>query len=250
MSRLVGIFAAALLALPAAARGEGKPTQAEWDALKEVYKQRAKLAKHKEAAKAAADLAAKYPDDKDTQIFCAMTAYYCAHRIKDDEEKKTTALTGVECARRVTDKSPKDYDGRYWGAMTTFKSREAEGIMAALNEAGKIKGFLEEMIKDEPDRYEAYMLLGAMYRDVPGVISWGDNAKAIWMLEKAATLAPTDPEVLLELAAAYDVAGRPEEARKTYRKCIDESKAPKDRSWETEDAKDYARKKLKELEDK
>lgn len=239
-----------LLVVPWRVRGEeGLAPKAEWDAVYAIYNQRAVLAKHVEAAAASAALAAKYPGDKKAQIFCAQTAYYCAHRIEKDSKRKRIALAGVECAKRVLKKNPTDYDGRFWALMTTFKSKSAEGIWAALKEANKVKKVLQEMIAEEPKRPEAYMMLGTLYRELPPLLTWGDAKKGVELLEEAARLAPHDPEILLELAAAYAKVGRKEEAKAAYRKCINDSKAPPDRSWETEDARAYAKKKLNELEE-
>jgi len=229
------------------ALAEDKVPTEEWTAFRKVYDARAALEQHKAAATKIADLADKYPGDREAQMFCARTAYYCAHRL-EGKEQKNVALRGYACAQRIVKTDPKDYDGRYMSAMTLFKSRVAEGIGAALKESKSVKAYLESMIKDEPKRYEAYMLLGALYRDLPGVISWGDVDKSVELLEKGAALAPLDPEILLELAQSYAKAGRKEDAKRTYRKCIDEGKGHKDLEWETQDAKDYAKKMLKELE--
>lgn len=233
------------LLLPAVALAQAVPA-AEWDALRKVHALRGDLAKHKEAAQKAQELAAKYPTDKDAAIFCAMTSYYAAHRLPA-KEKKTIALKGVECVKRILEKDKTDYEARYWWAMTMFKSKEAEGINAALKQAAEVKTFLEKMIKDKPQRGEGYMMLGVLYRDLPSVISWGDTKKALELLEKANQLLPKDPEVLLELAAAYAKVGRKDDARKAYNECINDSKAPKDKDWETQDAKAYAKKMLKDL---
>ncbi len=242
-----GIAVSLLLFLmfPAAALAQSAPA-AEWEALRKVYRERADLAKHKQAAQMAQELAAKYPADKEASVFCAMTSYYAAHRVPA-KEKKLIALKGVDCAKRILEKDKTDYEGRYWWAMTMFKSKEAEGINAALKQAAEVKGFLEKMIKDKPNRGEGYMMLGVLYRDLPGVISWGDTKKALELLEKANTLMPKDPEILLELAAAYAKVGRKADAKKTYEECITGSKAPKDKDWETEDARQYAKKMMKDL---
>ena len=248
MRVVTAFLLAMLIALPASA--DDKIPAAEWDGLMTVYKQRASLTKHQEAAKKSVELARKYPKDRDLQLFCAMTAYYCAHRLLDKEkEKKKVAVAGLECAQRVVDANDKDYDGRYWASMTSFKSKSADGIRAALKEATRIKAYLEQMKKDEPKRFEAYMMLGTLYRELPSFLTWGDPKKGVELLEEAKKLAPKDPEVLLELAAAYAKVKRKDEARTTYNKCINDSKAPKHRAWETQDAIDYAKKMLKELDD-
>jgi tetratricopeptide (TPR) repeat protein len=250
MTRILWVFAVvAALALSPAVVAQEKMPQSKWDALLSVYQARDSLAKHKEAAATAAELAGEYAADKELQVFCAMTAYYCAHRLLDNEkEKKRVALRGVDCAKRILKQNPKDYDGRFWASMTSFKSKSADGIKAALKEASKIKKYLEQLQKDDPSRFEAHMLLGTLYRELPPMLTWGNPKKGLELLLKAEALAPNDPEVLLELAAAYAKVGDKEKARATYNRCIHESKAPRHRSWETEDAIAYARKMLKELD--
>jgi len=221
--------------------------EAKWEALMEVYSRRAQLDMHRKAAEMTSRLAGRFPNDRRMQILCALTAYYCAHRLSNQQEKRTVASRGVEAARRVLTLDPGDYDGRYWHAMTTFMSRQTEGIKAALRGAKEARGFLECMLRDEPERFEAYMMLGTLYRELPPIVSIGDKKRALELLERGAGLAPTDPEMLLELAAGYRKVGRKREARAAYRRCIDESVAPEYREWETEDAREYAGKQLRKF---
>ena len=219
----------------------------QWKQLKTVYAARASLPRHKEASSFAARLAGEYPGDRQAQLFSAATAYYCAHRVKDHKEKRGIASRGIDAANRVLATDATDYDGRYWLALNTFQSRMAEGIAAGLKEAKKIRSYLDAMVKDHPDRPEAYMSLGVLYRELPPLVSWGDKKKALMMLEKSAQLAPKDPEVLLELAAALKKNGRKKEARQTYQRVISDTVAPENKEWETADARDYARKMLNKL---
>lgn len=236
-----------LLVTPMVAFAQDKTSADEWSALRTIYKERANLEKHKAAAAEAVRLAAKYPEDREMQLFCSMTSYYCAHRLSDKKLKEKVAKKGVECSKRVLSKDKTDYEGRYWWAMTFAKSQEAEGITKLAEKSKEVKAYLEKMIKDQPKRYEAYMMLGALYRELPKWISWGDPSKAVELLEKAVELNPKDPEVLLELAAAYAKVGRKKEASETYDKCISGSVPPKDKEWETDDARAYAQKMKAEL---
>jgi len=221
--------------------------ESEWLAFLAVYDRRADLEVHRRAVLMAAELAERYPESRAMQVFCARTAYYCAHRLKDSRAKAGMAALGVEAAARVLAADPADYDGRYWRGMNSFKARESEGLTAALREARQVKELLTDMIAAHPDRFEAYMILGALYRELPPLVSFGDKKKALRLLEKGAALAPNDPEMLLELAAGYRKVGRKGEAKVTYRRVIDECPAAPFAEWETEDARQYARKKLKKL---
>lgn len=220
----------------------------KWQAFLTLHNQRDSLAKHKEAGDKIYQLAAKYPKDGDLQLFCAKVAYHLAHRLDDESElQKKTALSGVECVDRVLAVNPKNYDGRYWKIRDTFKARVSEGVSAGLKEAKNARKMLEKLIKLDSTRFEGYFLLGGLYVNLPSVISWGDNKKGLYLLEKAAEIDGTDAELLLELANAYDKMGREEDARKTYLKCIDKGTGHKFMDWEVEDAKKYAKKQLDEL---
>lgn len=240
MRQMITVLAASLLALVWTSPLVAADRAADFAKMLEVYKQRADVAKHKEAAKAVKDLAAAYPKDKEIQIFCARTAYFCAHRIKGDEKAKVAGW-GVECTKRVLTENNKDYDARYWWARTSLKARESEGIQAALKQANVVRDFLEKLIKDEPGRFEGYMSQGAVLREIPGILG-GDKKKALEVLKKGYEIAPRDAELLLELAAAYAVNGDKETAKAMYDKCIKDSDKPKHLEWETEDARAYAKK--------
>ncbi len=216
---------------------------------KKIYDKRDSLMMHKSAAESFSALAKAYPEDKELQVWCARTAYYTAHRIEDAGLKKKVAGWGVQCANRVKKKSPEDYDGRFWWLMCRFKGEQASSILRALEHAPMIRTFLAEMVKDEPKRAEAYMALGAIYRGLPGPpVSFGDLAKGLQLLEKANRLEPNNAEILLELAGAYADDGQTDKARKLYNQCISRGKGPKDLAWETQDARDYAKKMLAELD--
>ncbi|MCB9726961.1 MAG: tetratricopeptide repeat protein [Deltaproteobacteria bacterium] len=215
----------------------------------QIYAGRAALPKHVKAAEAFAALAEKYPQDKQRQVWCSRTAYYAAHRIDDSGVKAKVAGRGVDCAKRIIAMNKADYEGRFWWLMTRFQAEQARGVTKALGAAPQITGLLSKMIKDHPKRAEAYMVLGAIYRGLPGPpISIGDQDKALDLLEQSAKLAPDNAEVLLELAQAYADMGQKDKARATYRHCIDKGTGPANLEWETQDAKDYAKKMLAQLD--
>jgi tetratricopeptide (TPR) repeat protein len=163
--------------------------------------------------------------------------------------KSKVAGRGVDCAKRITAMSKTDYEGRFWWLMTRFQAEQARGVTKALGAAPSITALLAKMIKDNPKRAEAYMVLGAIYRALPGPpISIGDKGKALTLLEQSAKLAPDNAEVLLELAGIQADMGQKDKARLTYRHCIDKGTGPSVLSWETQDAKDYAKKMLAKLD--
>lgn len=256
MSILVFVLLAAQA--PAAPSAPTPPAPAAADAAKArqiaearaVYDKRAKRANHVRAVKAYAKLSKAYPDDRDLHVWCARTAYYAAHRFQDDSDTMgRIAKIGHRCAKRLIKRHPRDYEGRIWLAMTEFKWKVAEAFLPPLGKIKDIVAFLEGLRKQRPDQYAAYMLLGAMYRELPGwPVSVGDEDKALRLLQKADELSPLNAELLLELAAAYAKVGDEAKARATYNLCIRKGGGPPELTWETQDAQAYAKKMLAELD--
>lgn len=241
LALIIGICA---LATPASAQSR----DADLAEVMKVYEQRATLKNHVNAVAEFARLSKAYPEDREIAIWCARTASYAAHRIYDSTVKKKVAGRGVKCAQRLLDRTPKDYDGRIWWLMSRLRYESTRGVVDALKAAPKFKNFIARMIRDEPTRAEGYMMLGVIYRELPGSpISFGDPAKALKMLEKADRIAPNHPEILLELALAYAKVDRVPEAAKTYKRCIAKGVTQPHLAWESQDARDYAKKMLAEL---
>ncbi len=235
---------------PAEAPPRKSEKELEIEKAQAIYAKRARLSQHKKAYRAIKKLAKKYGDDREIQLWCARTGYYCAHRIDDSDKRAKVAKGGYRCAMRLLKKSPKDYDGRIWMALTKFKYQLAEAfILPSKNEIRQIVRYLEKLIKEEPKRAEAYMLLGAMLRDLPGwPISIGDEDRGFELLVRGAKYAGKDAEYLLELAAGYAAVGRTAEARRTYKTCINEGTGRPGLEWERDDARAYAKKMLRELD--
>jgi len=237
--------------LPAAAAAQGKAADdPRFKDAMAAYADRAKLRNHMEATRRLAQLARDFPKEREIQVWCARTSYYCAHRLIEDKDKMLpVSKLGLACGKRLQKHHPGDYEGELWSALTRFKHAVADSFIPPLGEAENVAKFLEKLVAKSPDNFAAYMLLGAMYRELPGSpISIGDEEKAVEILEKAVSLAPTDAELLLELAAAYAEVGKKAKARATYQKCIVQGTGPPELEWETADAKAYALKMLRALD--
>ena len=215
-----------------------------------AYKARASMAKHAEAWEAFSRLAGERPTDYGTQIWCARTSFYYAHRLVQAGDKKgcaRAARTGSECARRAQAIRPGDYDGRYWELMNGYKEGATLSPVGILRAVKPVRAWLEELIARNPDRYEGHVFLAMAYRELPSVISWGNDKKALEHAKKAEAIAPRDPEVLLEMAEALYENGEKESALLYFKK-VGASDVPKDLEWETEDARAWAVKRLADLD--
>jgi len=247
MRFLIVTLTLAGLAVPAAAQEAGTdPGMAEALA---AYRGRADMAKHKAAYDAFAKMAAARTGDFDAQVWCARTAFYYAHRRVQAGDKKgcaQAARAGVECARRAQAIRPGDYDGRYWELMNQYKEGATLSPVGILKAVKPVRAALEELISRNPKRYEGHVFLAMAYRELPSVLSWGDDKKALEHARAAEALAPRDPEVLLEMAEALYENGEKASAELYFQR-VGTSDVPKDLEWETEDARTWARKRLEEI---
>jgi tetratricopeptide (TPR) repeat protein len=219
-------------------------------AAQELYAQRDNLLTHERAADAFAAIARRMPDNPEAQIWCARTAYYASHRMVDDKPRmRRVADVGYECGGRLLGSLNPSYPAQIWGLLSIFRKATAAPGLPPLGEIEKLTVQLEALRAKVPNEYMAYMLLTAVYRELPRwPFSIGDRKKALAMAAEASELAPNNAEVLLELAATYRADGDTAKAKATYKRCIEHGELPAELSWEAADARAWAKKMLAELE--
>lgn len=240
---------AVLVPIGVLADGLPAPGDPEFQQVLAVYRERANPDRHREAWEGFARLAALRTGDHAVQIWCARTSFHLAHRriqAGDKEDGARIARAGIECALRAQALRDRDYDGRYWELMNRYKAGATLPFTRILQAVKPVRGQLEDLIAMDPRRPEAYVFLAMAYRELPSVISWGDDEKALEYARKAVDLAPGDPEALLELAEACRETGDRECALRYYEAVI-QARAPPDLEWETDDARQWARRQMRKV---
>jgi len=214
----------------------------------EFYKKRADLNSHHKVLHAFAKLADDFADDYELQWRTSKYYYYLAGRYKEDNEKALPYYKlGSKYGKRAMKAKPGGYDGKYWWMINFVHTTLGESELKILTESKKIKAVCEELIKLDPKRHEAYMLLGGMYRSLPGFpIAWGDNEKSLELLLKAEKHVPDDAELLIEIAESYVALGKKDPAVKYYEKAAKTPDIP-GMEFECEDARVYSKKRIDEL---
>jgi tetratricopeptide (TPR) repeat protein len=250
--RLLLVLLALLALVPASlawAAGPGVPGDAEFQKVLEAYEGRANLDRHWAAWEGFVRLAGERAGDHDVQVWCARTSFHLAHRRVQAGDKKGCARianAGIECAMRAQAIRPGDYDGRYWELMNRYKSGATLSLTRIFKAVKPVRTQLEELISRNPGRAEAHIFLAMAYRELPSVVSWGDDGKALEHALKGVELAPRDPEALLELAESHRENGNKEQALKYYQAVL-ASEIPRYLEWETEDARRWARRQMKKV---
>jgi hypothetical protein len=239
-----------IMSLAALSAGASLETEADFKAAQELYAQRATLANHERAADAFAAVARRLPESLEAQLWCARTAYYVAHRLRDEKPRmRRTAEQGLECGERLLRTFGSSYDAQLWGLLARFRKASATSWIPPLGEIEKLTRQLETLRAKFPGEFATYMLLGAMYRELPGwPLSIGDRTKSMAILTEGQKLAPDNAELLLQVADTYRALGDKANAKLTYRRCVEQGTGPAELTWESADAQAWAKKMLTELE--
>jgi hypothetical protein len=131
----------------------------------------------------------------------ARACYDLADYATNDTERATLAVRGIAASRQLLARRPQSAPGHYYLGMNLGQLARTE-ILGAL----KIVHEMEREFKtaDDLDEHFDYAgparCLGLLYRDAPGwPTSIGSRRKAREWLERAAKLAPEDPENHLNL---------------------------------------------------
>lgn len=256
---VAALLAFALL-LPAAVRAaDDAPAPADrdaaWKAWQEQFAQRSKgLKPHKKAMVELAKLADAFPTDYEIQWQCARAFYYFSERYQKEQEDLVRAAKmskfGARCGDRAMRIDPKGFEGRYWRLTNWVRVKAAESEVKALAEAKNVKSILEKLIADHPNRVEGFMMLGGMYRVLPGFpVSFGDAKKGLELLLEGQSKDGPKHELLIEIGEAYVVLDDKAKAIEYYQKA---AKAPgyPGMDFEELDAHRYAEKRIAELQGK
>ncbi len=74
---------------------------------------------------------------------------------------------------------PDNHLGYYWQSANIGKWGQVKGILNALFKAAPMRDLLTEAITREPDHADSYYVLGQLYAQVPGLISFGNDDYAV-----------------------------------------------------------------------
>ena len=219
---------------------------------KKAYTSRHKSSKqHYQAFLLWKQLADQHPRDLEAQIWCARTAYYAGHRVRDTNKSlmKKIFKQGMQCRRHLLKWHAKSTRGQIWAILINFKHSIADSFIPPVSKIEKVVRQLEKMVAQKTKNHMPFMMLGALYRELPGwPVSIGDEKKSMRYLKQGLKYAGTNAEYLLELAATYQALDQDKLARQTYQKCIKKGSGHADLQWEAQDARQWAKHMLSQLD--
>lgn len=83
---------------------------------------------------------------------------------------------------------PNNHHGYFYKSANIGKAGQVRGVLNSLMSAAPMRDLLKQTITKEPNYAAAYFVLGQLYAQVPGVISFGDDNYAVSFARKSIAL--------------------------------------------------------------
>lgn len=129
--------------------------------------------------------------------------------LAEDQGVKGDALLsffarGEELAQKGIEADPGNHLVYYWKSATAGRWGQVKGILNALFKAKPMRDLLHKALGLRPEHADSYYVLGQLYEQVPGGISFGDKDWAVSLGRKAADLRAVQVRAGEEEELVYD----------------------------------------------
>jgi tetratricopeptide (TPR) repeat protein len=127
-----------------------------------------------------------------------------------EKEKKPQAevlaifVEGEGYADKAIAADPKNDLGYYWKSSNIGRWGQVKGILNSLFKAGPMRDLLVKELSINAERSDAYYVLGQLYRELPGVISFGNGDAAVSLGRKAVDLRAEQVKAGVEKELVYN----------------------------------------------
>ena len=197
-----------------------------------LYRERADVAKAREAVAIWSERLAKAPRDFESAWKLARAEYWLGGH-DEPSARRADLERGVEAGRQASVLEPTRPEGYFWMAACMGQLAESFGMRQGLRYRGPIKEALEKVLQlDAPyQNGSADRALGRWYYKVPGLFG-GSKKKSEEHLRKALTYNPRSIISHIFLAETLESLDRKEEAIAELKKVLD---LPPDPEWLPED---------------
>jgi tetratricopeptide (TPR) repeat protein len=181
------------------------------------------------AAGTASDCAPSVPDapaaaspaeEGQRQLALARKALDEGERATDDAARRTAYETAKGHADRAVELMPESADARFVQFGADGRIAQLGGIAVAALQLVKLNGQLDEVLRLDPNHANALAARGGMLMKLPRLFG-GNTKKGVEYLERAVALDSTAVGKRLELAEAYHIVGREQEAKATAQSALE-----------------------------
>jgi len=111
---------------------------------------------------------------------------------------------GEQYGIMAVEADPGNHLGYYWQSANIGKWGQAKGILNALFKAAPMRDLLQQAIAVEPNHADSYYVLGQLYAEVPGLISFGNDDYAVSLARRSIDLHEAELAAGLADETEYD----------------------------------------------
>jgi hypothetical protein len=175
------------------------------------------------AAPSAAPDAGATLDEGKRELVAAKKAIEDGERAPDDDARKRAYEEAKRHADRAVELQPNDADARFVQFAAEGRIAQLGGITVAALQLVKLNKQLDEVLRLDPNHANALAARGGMLMKLPRLFG-GNTTKGVEFLEKAVALDSTAIGKRLELAEAYHIVGREDDAKATAQNALEVAK--------------------------
>jgi tetratricopeptide (TPR) repeat protein len=144
-------------------------------------------------------------------------------RATTDDARKSAYTEAKRHADRAVELVPNDADARFVQFAAEGRIAQLGGIAVAALQLVKLNNQLDEVLRLDPNHANALAARGGMLMKLPRLFG-GNTTKGVEYLERAVSLDSTAVGKRLELAEAYHIVGREDDAKATARSALEVAK--------------------------
>lgn len=106
----------------------------------------------------------------------------------DDQELLQIFEQGEEYGEQAIQADPSNHLGYYWKSANIGRWGQTRGVLNSLFRAPEMRDLLTEAVTRNPEHADSYFVLGQLYAQVPGMISFGNTEYAVSLARKSVDL--------------------------------------------------------------
>lgn len=159
-------------------------------------------------------------DEGQRELLLAKKLIEDGERAPNDGARKRAYEEAKQHADRAVALRPNDADAHFVQFAADGRIAQLGGIAVAALQLVKLNNQLDEVLRLDPNHANALAARGGMLMKLPRLFG-GNTTKGVEYLERAVALDTTAVGKKLELAEAYHIVGREEEAKATAQSALD-----------------------------
>jgi tetratricopeptide (TPR) repeat protein len=161
------------------------------------------------------------------ELVLARKALDDGERATDDPSRKQAYETAKQHADRAVELLPESAEARFVQFGADGRLAQMGGVAVAAMNLVKLNKQLDEVLRLDPNHANALAARGGMLMKLPRLLG-GDTSEGVEYLERSVAMDPTAVGKRLELAEAYHIVGREQDAEQTANAALETARQMND----------------------